>query len=156
MVNYSSAYNAILGRPTLNAWKAVTSTCHLMIKFLTDYGVGEFRGDQIATRECYIAMLEMDDHLQTMNIEEQRTMIELVERLEEIPLNGSRLNRTTWIGTLANPAVRLALTTFLKANRDVFAWIHEDMPRIDPLIMVLRLNVSPSFPPIHQKKRVFA
>ena len=30
------------------------------------------------------------------------------------------------------------------------------MPRIDPLIMVLRLNVSPSFPPIHQKKRVFA
>ena len=95
MVNYSSAYNAILGRPTLNAWKAVTSTCHLMIKFLTDYGVGEFRGDQIATRECYIAMLEMDDHLQTMNIEEQRTMIEPVERLEEIPLDGSRLNRTT-------------------------------------------------------------
>ena len=70
MVNYSSAYNAILGRPILNAWKAVTSTYHLMIKFPTDYGVGELRGDQIATRECYIAMLEMDDHLQTMNIEE--------------------------------------------------------------------------------------
>ena len=77
MVNYSSfAYNAILGRPTLNAWKAVTSTYHLMIKFPIDYGVGELRGDKIATRECYIAMLEMDDHLQTMNIEEQRTMIE--------------------------------------------------------------------------------
>ena len=80
-----------------------------MIKFPTDYGVGELRGDKIATRECYIAMLEMDDHLQTMNIEEQRTMIEPVERLEEIPLDGSRLNRTTWIGTLANPVVRLAL-----------------------------------------------
>ena len=110
MVNYSSsAYNAILGRPTLNAWKAVTSTYHLMIKFPTDYGVGELRGDKIATRECYIAMLEMDDHLQTMNIEEQRTMIEPLERLEEIPLDGSRLNRTTWISTLANPVVRLAL-----------------------------------------------
>ena len=30
------------------------------------------------------------------------------------------------------------------------------MPGIDPSIMVHRLNVSPSFPPIQQKKRVFA
>ena len=30
------------------------------------------------------------------------------------------------------------------------------MPRIDPLVVVHRLNVSPSFPPICQKKRVFA
>ena len=29
------------------------------------------------------------------------------------------------------------------------------MPRIDPLVMVHRLNVLPSFPPIRQKKRVF-
>ena len=41
VVDDSSAYNAILGRPTLNSWKAVTSTYHLMIKFPTDYGVGE-------------------------------------------------------------------------------------------------------------------
>ena len=41
----SSVYNAILGRPTLNSWKAVTSTYHLMIKFPTEYGVGEVRGD---------------------------------------------------------------------------------------------------------------
>ena len=30
------------------------------------------------------------------------------------------------------------------------------MPGIDPSVMVHRLNVSPSFPPIRQKKRVFA
>ena len=41
VVDCSSAYNAILERPTLNSWKAVTSTYHLMIKFQTDYGVGE-------------------------------------------------------------------------------------------------------------------
>ena len=41
VVDCSSAYNAILGRPTLNSWKAVTSTYHLMIKFPTEYGVGE-------------------------------------------------------------------------------------------------------------------
>ena len=36
VVDYSSAYNAIIGRPTLNLWKAITSTYHLMIKFPTD------------------------------------------------------------------------------------------------------------------------
>ena len=84
VVNCSSTYNAIIGRPTLNSWKAITLTYHLMIKFPTKYGVGELRGDQVAAHKCYIAMLEMDDHLQTMNIEEQRMGAEPVERLEEI------------------------------------------------------------------------
>ena len=56
-----------------------------MIKFHIKYRVRELRGDQVAARECYIAILEMDDHLQTMNIEEQRTGEEPIERLEEIP-----------------------------------------------------------------------
>ena len=63
VVHCSSAYNAILGQPTLNSWKAVTSTYHLMIKFPTDYGMRELRGNQVAARECYVAMMEMDDHL---------------------------------------------------------------------------------------------
>ncbi|XP_075675029.1 uncharacterized protein LOC142644266 [Castanea sativa] len=125
VVDCSFAYNAILGRPTLNAWKAITSTYHLMVKFPTEYRVGELRENQVAARECYVAMMEMDDHLQAMNIEEQRTVAELAEELEE-------------------------------ENQDVFAWSHKDMPRINPSVMVHRLNVSPSFSPVRQKKRVFA
>ena len=87
-----------------------------MIKFPIEYKVGEVRGDQVAARECNIAMLEMDDHLQTMNIEEQRMMAEPVEGLEEIPLENSRPNRMTRIGTLASPLIRQAFTTFLKEN----------------------------------------
>ena len=102
VVDCSSAYNAILGRPTLNSWKAVTSTYHLMIKFPMDYGVGELCGNQVATRECYIAMLEMDDHQQTMCIGEQRTVAELVEELEKVILDDSRLEWTTRVGTLAS------------------------------------------------------
>ena len=70
VVDYSSAYNGILERPTLNSWKAVTSTYHLMIKFPTEYGIGELRGDQVAAHECYISMLEIKDHQQTMCIGE--------------------------------------------------------------------------------------
>ena len=73
VVDCSSTYNAIIGRPTLNSWKAITSTYHLMVKFHKKYGVGELRGGQVAAHECYIAMLEMDDHLLTMSIKEQRT-----------------------------------------------------------------------------------
>ena len=63
VVDCSSTYNAILGRPTLNAWKAVTLTYHLMIKFPIEYEVGEVRGDYVVALECYVAMLEIDDHL---------------------------------------------------------------------------------------------
>ena len=70
LVICSSDYNAILGHPTLNSWNVVTSTYHLMIKLHTEYRIEEVRGDQVASRKCYIVMLEMDKHLQTMNIKE--------------------------------------------------------------------------------------
>ena len=148
MVDYSSAYNAIIGHPTLNSWKAMISTYHLMIKFPTKYKIGEVQGDQITARECYIAMLKMDNHLQTMCIEEQRTMVEPVKGLEKVLLDDSRLKRMARISILASLLTRQTLTIFLKENQDVFAWSHDDMPRIDPLVIVHRLNVSPFFPPI--------
>ena len=126
-----------------------------MIKFPTDYGVRNLRGDQVATQECYIVMMEMDDHLQAMNIEEHQTVAEPIERLEEILLDDSKPNQMTRIGTFASLTVYQTFTTFLIDNRDIFASNHEDMSRIDPLVMVHRLNVSPSFLPIYQKKRVF-
>ena len=98
--------------------------------------------------ECYITMLEMDEHLQTMCIEKQQMVAEPVEGLEEVLLDDSRPERTTRIGTLASEPVRQALTTFLRKNQDVFAWSHEDMPGIDPSIIVHKLNVSPSFSPV--------
>ena len=125
-----------------------------MIKFPTEYEIGELQGDQVATRECYIAMLEMEDHQQTMCIGEQRTTAESVEELEEITLDELRPEQTTRMGTLANPLIRQALVAFLKMNQDVFAWSHEDMPGIDPSVIVHRLNINPSL--IRQKKRVFA
>ena len=92
-----------------------------MIKFPTEYEVGKVQGDQVVARECYIAMLEMDDHLQTMCIEEQWTVAEPVEGLEEVLLDNSRPERPAKIDTLASPLVRQVLTTFLRENQDAFA-----------------------------------
>ena len=86
-----------------------------MIKFPIDK-VGDVRGDQVVARECYIAMLEMDNRLQTMCREEHRTVTEPVEGLEEVLFGDSRLERMTRIGTLASPPVHQALIAFLREN----------------------------------------
>ena len=45
VVDSPSSYNVIIGQPTLNRWKAATSTYCLKVKFPTEQGVGEIKGD---------------------------------------------------------------------------------------------------------------
>ena len=45
VVDSPSSYNVIIGQPTLNRWKAATSTYCLKEKFPTEQGVGEIKGD---------------------------------------------------------------------------------------------------------------
>ena len=63
------------------------STYHLSVKFPTEYRVGQVQGDQLAARECYLAMLAMDEQVQTMNIEARRVVAEPTEALENISLD---------------------------------------------------------------------
>ena len=72
VVDCFSAYNSIIGRLTLNAWSAVTSMYHLLLKFPTDCEIGEAHRDQMAAGECHATMLEMDNQVTTMNIEERQ------------------------------------------------------------------------------------
>ena len=95
----SSAYNAIIESPILNAWRAITSTYHLLLKFPTEYGIGEARGDHVAAWECYVALLEMDKQVTTMNIEKRWVNVEPTEELETIPLDEEHPNWVTRIGT---------------------------------------------------------
>ena len=83
VVDCSSSYNAIIGKPTLNSWKAVTSTYHLSVKFPMEYWIGQAQGDQLVARECYLAMMASDEQVQTMSIEERRFVVEPTEVLEE-------------------------------------------------------------------------
>ena len=87
VVDCSLAYNAIIGRLTLNMWRAATFTYHLLLKFPKECGIWETCGDQIAAQECYVAMLEIDEQMTTMNIEERRMNVESTEGLEAISLD---------------------------------------------------------------------
>ena len=58
IVDAPSAYNILLGRPSLNAISAIPSAYHMIIKFPTANGVGMVRGDQRVVRECYLASMK--------------------------------------------------------------------------------------------------
>uniref|UniRef100_A0A2N9FQ85 Uncharacterized protein n=1 Tax=Fagus sylvatica TaxID=28930 RepID=A0A2N9FQ85_FAGSY len=156
VVDCPSAYNVIIGRPTLNKLRAVTSTYHLLVRFPTEHGIGELKGDQATARECYFASLGPEATHQTMKIDEGHKLVEPTEELEVIALDDDEPSKTTSIGTKMDRTIREALISFLKSNLDVFAWTHDDMPGIDPATICHKLNVDPSIRPIKQKRRVFA
>ena len=61
IVDAPSAYNMLLGKPSLNAIKAIPSAYHMMIKFPTVSGIGMVRGDQRVARECYSASMKQKE-----------------------------------------------------------------------------------------------
>ena len=56
----SSAYNMLLGRPSLDSIGVVPSAYHMVIKFPTANGVGMVRGNQRIARECYSASMKQN------------------------------------------------------------------------------------------------
>jgi hypothetical protein len=158
VVDCPSAYNVIIGRPTLNRLRAVTSTYHLLVRFPTENGIGEMRGDQAMARECYLTSTSTEPVHQALIVEERQNIAEPTEELEEIVLVEGLHNekKTTRIGTSMTEGVRDSIVRFLRENADIFAWSHADMPGISTKVVAHQLNVNPSFHPVKQKRRVFA
>ena len=53
VVNIPSAYNAILGRPSLNQLDAMISTRRLLVRLMTDQGVDEMKGAGQTAKQCF-------------------------------------------------------------------------------------------------------
>ena len=160
VVNATSAYNMLLGRPSLNAIKAIPSAYHMMIKFPTTSGVWMVQGDQHVARECYSASVKQKAvdiiYLDELDIrDEVNTRTEPSEEMKPVPLDDNP-KYLAYIGSKLANDLRSLLTQFLRQNKDVFAWKQADMGGIDPTIITHRLNVSPSFKPVKQKRRSFA
>ena len=114
VVDCPSSYNVIIERPTLNQWKAPTSTYCLKVKFPTENGVGEVIGDQVLARKCYQAVLAAKEN-HTWMIKEKKE--DKVEALETVELAEGEENKTTRIGTMLSPEMRTKLVQFLKKTK---------------------------------------
>jgi len=71
-------------------------------------------------------MLAMDEHVQTMNMEERRVAVEPTEVLEDIPLDEGNPKKFTRIGTSIEEKTKQDLVQFLRKSIDVFMWSHEN------------------------------
>lgn len=71
-----------------------------------------------------------------------------MEDLVAINIYPTDVSRTTRIGVLLQDERKAQLENFLKGNTDVFAWSHDEMPRIEAEVLVHRLNIDPKFKPI--------
>ncbi|XP_022158943.1 uncharacterized protein LOC111025398 [Momordica charantia] len=57
VIDYASSNNAILEKPTIHMLKVIPSTHHQSLKFPTLGGIGEIKGEQLISRECYYTSL---------------------------------------------------------------------------------------------------
>jgi hypothetical protein len=118
VVDQPSAYNAIIGQPALNKWRAITSIYHLMMKFPIDEGVGEVKGDQIVARRCYNTFMKKASNSTALTVGiVTKAKGKPVESLEDMTIEERKVLK---IGTCLTPDVRDSLITFLQQNLEVF------------------------------------
>ena len=148
LVDQPSGYNTIIGRPTLNALRAVISINHLAMKFPVGDLVGEVRSDQAESRQYYAMSTKVAKkhklintifHLEDIKVPPTPNNIshklgELVrwekekekrghpfEELECIKLDDQHPEHTVQIGSQLSGSLWNQLISFLKEHRDVFA-----------------------------------
>ncbi|KAK8928780.1 hypothetical protein KSP39_PZI017671 [Platanthera zijinensis] len=162
VVESSSAYNVIFGRPVQTTFKSISSIPHLAMKFPTPGGIGVVRGNQEAAKNCYSKQAH-PTRPTTLNIDDFDLRDEAVlqrgapiEGLIEVPLSPTKPNRTVQLGSLLLQQEREELADYLWENKDIFAWSPEDMPGIDPQVIQHSLNINPACKPVIQKKRNLA
>ena len=110
VINAEWNYNTIIGRTTQSALKAITSITHLKMKFPTEFGIGEVKGDQQMYRQCYISNIipKRKPHRSTTSSVKEYEVIkaptcEPTETLEQINIDPNILERTVGIGTNLAP-----------------------------------------------------
>ena len=118
------------------------------------------RGDQRVARECYSASMKQkavdNIYLDELDMGDKvLTRPEPSEELELVSLDDDP-EHLAYIGSKLAEDLKSPLTHFLRQNKDVFAWKQEDMGGIDPTVITHKLNVSPSFKPVKQRRRSFA
>ena len=111
-------------------------------------------------RECYSASMKQKavDNIYVDELDmrdEVNTRPEPSEELETIQVD-DHPEHLAYVGSKLMKDLRSLLIHFLKQNKDVFAWKQEDMGGIGPAIITHRLNVSPFFKPVKQKRRSYA
>ncbi|KAL0440598.1 UNVERIFIED_CONTAM: hypothetical protein Slati_2542800 [Sesamum latifolium] len=176
VVDVPSAYNVILGRPTLNAFQAMISTYHIKIKFSTPSRIGEVQGDPLQSRKCYVEAVRKGQKrtsdeaykgappskrgkdLDTEEVPKETgtpAKVQPAEELLNIEIILGNPDKTTRIGSQMSEETKKEVVQCLQRNADIFAWTPQYLEGIDPRVITHYLNMDPSIKPVKQNKRHF-
>ncbi|XP_065017249.1 uncharacterized protein LOC135643811 [Musa acuminata AAA Group] len=155
VIDLPAAYNAILGRPTLNKIRAVILTYYQTVKFPTHAGIGEIAGSPRESRRCYLTVVSLPKKVRIEQpLADPRETQKPTPHLEPkgttvaVPLLEDRPEWTIKIGSELPEQERGQLVGLLQKNADIFAWSPSDMAGVDPevalhhLILVKKANGS--------------
>ncbi|XP_073138060.1 uncharacterized protein [Henckelia pumila] len=162
LVEAPSSYNVILGRPAMNAFRAVASAYHQKIKFPVGDKVGEVRGDQPSSRKCYAETVRVD-YKRARQIGKEggqggREVCYVEEskgEYEEVELVLGQSGKFLRIARDMETNLAKSLKSCLIRNKDVFAWAQGDLIGVSSHVAEHKLNITPGSRPVIQKKRHF-
>ncbi|XP_065036644.1 uncharacterized protein LOC135672120 [Musa acuminata AAA Group] len=160
VVDLPTAYNAILGRPTLNKIRAIVSTYYQTLKFPTHNGVGEVAGNSWESRRCYLTAMTLSKRARIQSpLEDPREgkkpapRPELKESTVDLPLIKGRPDQTIKNGSELPEAEQQQLVGLLQANADIFAWTPSDLIGVRPEVALHHLHISSDARPVKQRPR---
>ncbi|XP_071939899.1 uncharacterized protein [Coffea arabica] len=173
VVKADSPYNMLIGRPTLNALRAVYSTYHLRFKFPTSEGVAEVSSDVGAARKCYLATIQAavtprpsprseEKRPEVLSIDcidpqkaGEANRLEPGDEVEQVVLDEVKPDQVVQVGAGLPPPLKEEMISLIKDHRDVFAWSADEVVGVPPEFMIHQLNVNPQARPVRQKRRHF-
>ncbi|XP_073020195.1 uncharacterized protein [Primulina eburnea] len=166
VVNAPTSYNIILGRPAMNALRAVASTYQQKLKFPVGNIIGEVRGNQPSSRKCYAETVKIENKRARRDGESRRSgkeevhfiqQVHMVEgdEQEEVGVLPGQPMKTTKIARDLEPATRAHLLQCLEKNADIFAWSSSELVGVSPHVAEHRLNIIPGSRVVKQRKRHF-
>ena len=89
-------------------------------------------------------------------VAEKNIQVMAEEELEEVDLGSeSRELRPISISASLTEKEKSELILLLKEFKDIFAWDYNEMPGLDPGLVVHTLNVDPEAKPVAQPTRIF-
>ena len=159
MIDYETAYTAVLGRPALAKFMAATHYAYGCLKIPRPNGVITIATDVKTELLCDKRSLDLaGQRVERKEAEHPRPRVVVKPHGADklIPLDPAEHTKTIRIGASLSREEEIALVKFLRNNSDVFAWQPSDMPDIPREVVEHRLAVRPDAKPVKQKLRRFA
>jgi hypothetical protein len=151
IVDMEYLYNAIIGRGTLNAFKAILHLAYLCMKIPSEQGPIVVHGSQEAARKAEgnwtdsKAIHNIDGAEASQQYNYKREKATSADQPKPMLLCEDIAEQKVLLGSQLTEEQENTLLRFLFNNKDVFAWLANDLCGVNRDVIEHSLNVDPSF-----------